>query len=600
MNKIVILENIENWNPKSYPDSTIITVSQLWYEKLNKQSVNIKTVMDYIHIDEINEIGMQNNHRVHQFLKEIDELLIASEIDEKYLLENFYYYYLKIFIDTVIVYQTIANNIITQEAPIKVTCVIDTSKDVVDESLFFYNSSNLLSQLIVGECRSRGIPCNIVVSSRFQISITIPRVKDLIKIFLLKLSIFQLGKKAYILILDLAHDVSILKTILENSGYNIIIAKYIKGKSVLVCKNRPVKLLLDYIAKQDLKRHKNIVSVIYKNNQTRIISKYFEIENSKACPINTRLSLFFKSIIPKYWEELLLASKLFLETDIKLAISASSNLPTGGQAMGKVALRNGVFTCYQEGGAYGYSEWPMHQNTDYLNCNNFLAYGNGITNIVAKNSDLKIFPVGSLSLGKFKQRDTLISDNTDIRKTLLLLLNISGDEAYVQHYPYNGGPPCHINHFQFKLIDYFACQTEYRIIIKLKKFTSQYNIYKEYIELKRYHNITISYDVLSEIIGKVDYIVLDYPSTVLLEVLVANKPFVIYCYPGAYQFLEEIGEYVKCGAIPVVSSADAILSNLKNWEIGSKMREKFKFLYCQLADENNVIETIQKIAYDKS
>ena len=176
---------------------------------------------------------------------------------------------------------------------------------------------------------------------------------------------------------------------------------------------------------------------------------------------------------------------------------------------------------YQEGGGAGYTDWPLF-NTDTELSDFFIVYGTGVAESpYIKKGMAKVIPVGSLYLDHVKKNMSTTKKDASPPAIYVILDNIK--TAVWQHYPYNGGYFSQAYRHQLKIIESLKKVSHEGFILKTVK--GRENLYSSMIDIK--DHIRIETKPLSTVLHNASAFVLEYPSTVLQECLLTDKPIAL-------------------------------------------------------------------------
>lgn len=193
---------------------------------------------------------------------------------------------------------------------------------------------------------------------------------------------------------------------------------------------------------------------------------------------------------------------------------------------------------YQEGGGAGYLDWPLF-NLDTELSDFFLVYGNGVADSsYIEKKKAAVIPVGSIYLDHVKRNIISAKESSNPKGIYVILDNIKKDTW--QHYPYNGG-----NFSQ-------AYRHQLNVIETLKKFEKADFILKTvegreelYFAFANANHIRIETKPLSSVLAEASAFILDYPSTVLQECLLTDKPIALFFNKTAVRFDDHAFDLLK-------------------------------------------------------
>jgi hypothetical protein len=197
----------------------------------------------------------------------------------------------------------------------------------------------------------------------------------------------------------------------------------------------------------------------------------------------------------------------------------------------RAAHNQGIPVITWQHGTYGAFHYPIINYLDLISSDYHFVFGDGVKEQYDQPARLygtNLISIGSASLDrlqiKFSKEKLSITN-----KILYITSSVYQNSLYISHYP----PPSD-NLFwrtQKAIVDILGKHAEYSIIMKLHP--SQ--IYKDinflcYVNERGFGNFDFvkNEKTTGELLSWADIIVLDLPSTVLLESLTTNKPLFVY------------------------------------------------------------------------
>lgn len=197
---------------------------------------------------------------------------------------------------------------------------------------------------------------------------------------------------------------------------------------------------------------------------------------------------------------------------------------------------------YQEGGAAGYVDWPLF-NGDLEQSDYFLCYGSAVAASPFLNSKkAKMVPIGSIRLETIK--DTIrYREKKRHSPTIFIVLDLFKRNTW-QHYPYNNTLFSAAYRHQHLILEAASkCRDVHWVI----KTTEKYR--PVYADFAKVPNMSIETLPLEKILGEADAFILDWPSTVLGECLLVEKPIALLYDPTGLRFdrtaLESLSQRIR-------------------------------------------------------
>jgi len=229
---------------------------------------------------------------------------------------------------------------------------------------------------------------------------------------------------------------------------------------------------------------------------------------------------------------------LIKQRKIKAFISSSiSNCLE--HSVAQVAHNNDLPVVTWQHGAYGAMQHPIINYIDLISSDLHFVFGKGVEEQYtqpAKSYGTKLISIGSTSLGVLQLRPKKDKPTQDKKKRILYITSTGyQNNLYISYYP-----PFSDNYFwrtQKAITDILGKHDEYSVIVKLHPSS----IYKSpkissYVNDKGYSNFTfvVNEKTVGELLPLSDIVVIDMPSTTLLQALTTTKP--IFAYMGHIKF----------------------------------------------------------------
>jgi len=240
---------------------------------------------------------------------------------------------------------------------------------------------------------------------------------------------------------------------------------------------------------------------------------------------------------------------------------------------------------YQEGGGSGYLNWPLF-NLDTELSDYFLVYGNGVKESPFINGKAKVVPVGSIRLAKIK-RELNIEPPPQI--TIYIILDIFKMGTW-QHYPWNGGFFSQAYSHQFKILNILKEFKPIKFVLKTIK--GREFLYELFIDQGFIQIVT---EPLTGVLDNASAFILDWPSTVLQECLLTDKPIALLYDSGCVKFednaLKSLSKRVRISSNPE-QFYEVINSLIGDVKYGTEMTRQDEFLknYCLMENTSGNLE----------
>ncbi|MBF0244142.1 MAG: hypothetical protein HQL31_02555 [Planctomycetes bacterium] len=192
---------------------------------------------------------------------------------------------------------------------------------------------------------------------------------------------------------------------------------------------------------------------------------------------------------------------------------------------------------YQEGGGYGYLDYPVIR-TDIDLPDVFLTYGEGVSNSVYLDGGrAKRISLGSIRLKKI-HLDQQISRSKEPRRGIYVILDSIKAGLY-QHYPSNSGFFSQAYRYQLELLETLKQFPQERFIIKVIPKTAPFC--QHFVS----PNISIESRPLVEVLHLAEGFIVEFPSTVLMECLATDRPVALLDRPDVFTIHSEAMESLR-------------------------------------------------------
>lgn len=240
------------------------------------------------------------------------------------------------------------------------------------------------------------------------------------------------------------------------------------------------------------------------------------------------------------------------------------------QLIQKAAHSTGVPVAgFQHGGAYGYIDTPVHY-TDLKN-DYFCTFGQGVTETMDRIANENGLPAEPLTLGisllrsghdtqriaKIDRGGARLNGQSD--SLLYVATSLLGHRLTGPHYWYSDVV---YYHHQTQMADVLASLAGLDIKFKPHYKDRVKNPIRRYIQDQEYNINVIDDTPLVEVLPDADLVVIDYPSTTLLEAMIMRKP-TIYLDLGWVRWVPEAKRRLE-DSIEFLEKKEGWESNLRN------------------------------------
>lgn len=556
---------------------------------LEKKGIKCLFPDDTIKLPDLNQVGIDNLDRVKNICNFLD-----MKLQEKiaFCLENninlFYtgFYKLKLFFDSLFtsylileeLFKVINNKeviLFKKDCPLdKIVTGQESLVPSIIENIFYKKYKNI----------------KIVLCDTYNYKIRLkPLLKNLADNFNWPRHIFSNTihnqYKNNGIILDYRFDVPlVVNDFLNNTNfYKIVIENnFITFKSIRTNNHSRKKI------KEDLDTHEIIKKVFQEILSSMDYRNIFQCEDPLFYYANQCLEKYVIASVGNilYYGDYIKERILSLHPKIFLTASCRVGLTDAFIFEIARSLKIPIVT-YQEGGGAGYINWPLF-NIDSDLSDYFLVYGDGVKESPFINKDkATIVPVGSLYFEKMKQS---VNKDSPSKLIIYVILDNLKTNTY-QHYPYNGGLFSQAYNHQVTIINILKQFKDVRFILKTIK--GREYLYDSFAEDDF---IKIATTPLIKVLNNASAFILDYPSTVLQECLLTDKPIALLCSQGNVQFdqnaLKSLSQRVRTSSNPS-EFYDVIKALTCDALAGSRIQENNDFLnkYCLMEKSSAILET---------
>jgi hypothetical protein len=265
--------------------------------------------------------------------------------------------------------------------------------------------------------------------------------------------------------------------------------------------------------------------------------KLFKFHDTDFLPLlKDRLIFLIEELTPMLFGFYKKNKKLLKTKGIQAAVS--SIISDGfGYAISKAAHDNNIpVITWQQGGGYGYAEQPMIIYQNMIAPDFHFVFGDGVAKTykkLAKKYNTKLIPVGSAFLESVKHQKISYRIKKFVEKNknktvLYVITNFYQNSLYI-----SSPPPFSDNIYwrtQQRIMDILGKQVNWNVLVKLHPS----RMYREsplsaYTKERGYNCKFIKNECyFKELLPIANAIVIDFPSTILLESLMTEKPIFVY------------------------------------------------------------------------
>ena len=286
------------------------------------------------------------------------------------------------------------------------------------------------------------------------------------------------------------------------------------------------------------------------------IQRYFYKNLWEKMKINEKFLNFFTYNNISYFVIVRNIIKMYVEDDIPQSLlTYQKNLNSIGNSYIKFVLTGSInvglvaragmlafqkkkipIITYTEGGGYGQFISP-HHHSEFLDGDILLSYGPGNIDYI-KNLKLKInkklVAVGSINISKFFDKFKTYNTPEKIN-SIMFVTSVIKDNGMVV--PFNGLGPCTSLIYQLEVIKYLD-SIKSKIDINIKPHP-QDTILKKILKENEFSNLKSIDGKLEDNLKDIDLVILDFPSSTLLEAISTKSHVFLLNNDNAFKFTEE-------------------------------------------------------------
>jgi len=305
--------------------------------------------------------------------------------------------------------------------------------------------------------------------------------------------------------------------------------------------------------------------------------KFFVWDNIDFFPVvEDRLQFLVERLTPACLNAYEETAELLRKRKIKAFLSSAFDSCTSHSAARAARNSNVPVVTWQEG-SYGYFNHPIAIYNNLMDSSVFFTYGEGVVSeylISAKRFGTRLSPIGSAALDALSQarqsKKVKKLANTMSKKVVLYETT-----NYYQNSLYLSIPPPfsdnHFWHTQRMILDTLAKHHDYTAVVKLHP-NPMYRApsLRACAETNKFKNCRFFRDeyTFAELLSVADALVVDFPTTTLLEALTTSKPVFVYtehihinpkarellerrafCYQELENFVDALDKYLSEGKI---------------------------------------------------
>lgn len=342
---------------------------------------------------------------------------------------------------------------------------------------------------------------------------------------------------------------------------------------------------------------------------------YFTIDGIDLFPVaRPFFEILAQQVIPDMAGQAYAASRSL--KNLKKTVIVTGGMIEDNSVVGSIAAHYGIPVISTHfGGLIGYCTLPIHERYDLAYSDYYVAGGNGAVNTLLKRYKNAYWvrgerraqpvPIGLSWVDRLieEQREkktgpelNISAGNKSGKKRIMYVLSaLVGDNKYLG---YVFAPEIWYCRFVRKVITALNMHDDVKILIKppLKgRYPQIEDPIFEWVERSGVKDIEIIEDAsLDTVVDLADFFILDSPSTPLINLLVTEKPFILYVDRIFYHFVTEAREKIRKRAAFVDNEKDFFLEleNQINTDFNSINVTNKEFLkhYCTYLNDGKSTE----------
>ena len=210
------------------------------------------------------------------------------------------------------------------------------------------------------------------------------------------------------------------------------------------------------------------------------------------------------------------------------------------QTMSMAAKRHGVpFVVFQHGGCYGYCDQPMLLHSDLKAADIFVSWGPGVSRDTAPtiqpDNQIRFADAG------WSRVDEPVIERVQVNevRSCTVLYVVTGMNGNQHYGPYHTLSDIDYFGHEKEVLQALAQVPNVNVVVKTHFHNYVPNPIDDYVSSEGLaHTDVVSEGRLVDLLPNADVVVIDFPSTTLLQTLIARKP-VVFVDCGAHRYTEE-------------------------------------------------------------
>ena len=557
---------------KSGTENTLVALRPEIAWELQKRRIPYLKLEDFYEETQLCDLGQPVLSLFADWMNWVDDFVQAEEDELRRF--NFrpiqlHFHFMKIFVDELVLHRFILKQFLEKYRPEKVYCFPYVPLQITEQMFFKQSPLSILLPLVAAEYGVKTevfYGCDPRSSDSKRISI-FNKWFALRHRLLKRISVPKESQDGFeestseprVVALRKGYDISSALTVLEDDGIEVRFLKSApppngKGMKSDTASDDRWNTLWNKVS------HKDEFWKMFDNLELLIAKPFLE----------KNLSAWWKTVLPMAWSRFLEARKYLGELRPAIVVTPTlwghrdTTLMAAAMSLG---IRR---VMYQHGGFVGSCDyWGGWEYTDFLNSDHYFLYGEGMKSYFLERSEKYNLPqtefhvVGSSRLDQIRSREhskEVQSLKVKLRggKTNKLVLYITDMiMGYQRGLRYATYPAVRYFEFLQKTIEIFRQFPEIRMLYKGISTTDKFfNPIPELIRKELPNALLVSHLKIPDLIWCADAIIIDNPSTSLLEALLTSKQILVYSDKRSLQLRSEAKSLLQKRVLFTETAAD--------------------------------------------
>lgn len=533
-------------------NTCIVALRPVVSYELDKLQCPYKTIRDYGASEERCDMGLKNFRLVHEISESLDQIMSPHLKNPAIKPGHYSFFYLKILFDVIMTKIHLLKLIISKEAADEIITFTHQTKIPSkiypfneDESVFAYLLKlpgwNIQVRIIASEIPEKNVQTNTQNSEGLLFRHKLfAKLKEIDFIFNLGIVFRKRGITQTLFCLKKAiPSKNKNHLVIFGSGYNwdYALPELVKSGSYTILRLNDVKKTEELF----LHRREQIRKNVLESNSIFGISRY-----TKFCGIDfyefasEKIISILSQVVSESEIYYNVSQAFFKEKQVKgLLVSLQATHEYRAVIQAAKDLEIPVMS-WQHGGC-GYSYHPMIVEAEFRDSDIHLVFGDEVkkshmnTCLTANYICPEMVVIGSSGFDEEFSSIQKSEKTKNIKKVILYITEKFEFNLYYNSIPRDSTEICDIFwDIQSKFLNFVADNQDYEFIFKFHPAESNGEPGKSYAKDKNIKNIRfiVNERTIQELLPSADVIIIDFPATCILEVLLTKKP--VFFYQGIY------------------------------------------------------------------